>query len=62
MLKQMASTLWYVPTTAIEEENMFEDYEHAVDLNVKNGEPLNVHSSWRGMKKAWLKISSMYTY
>ena len=54
----MASALWY--DTGIKmERTMFEDYENAVDLNVKNDKPLlDAHSSWRGSKKAWLKVSS----
>ena len=55
----MASALWY--TNNKMEGAEYEDYEHAVDLNVKNDEPLlDRHSSWRGSKKAWLKVSSKF--
>lgn len=55
----MASALWY--TSSKIKETEYEDYESAVDLNVKNNEPLlDGHSSWRGSKKAWLKVSSMF--
>uniref|UniRef100_A0A7M5X7A4 Phosphatidylinositol-3-phosphatase n=1 Tax=Clytia hemisphaerica TaxID=252671 RepID=A0A7M5X7A4_9CNID len=53
MIKRMASALWYVPT----ENNMYEDYEDAVDLNVKNNEPLDSNPTWRSSRKAWLKVS-----
>ena len=55
MIKRMASALWYVPI----EHNMYEDYEDAVDLNVKNNEPLDTNPTWRSSRKAWLKVSSM---
>lgn len=57
MIKRMASALWYIPKSSCEENNMFEDYEDAVDLNVKNDEPLDLNTTWRGTRKAWLKVS-----
>lgn len=54
----MASSKWYDSPNKM--KGTFEDYEDAVDLNVKNDEPLlDGHSSWRGAKKAWLKVSSI---
>lgn len=57
----MSSALWY--TSNKMEGTEFEDYENAIDLNVKNDEPLlDRHSSWRGSKKAWLKVSSKFLF
>ena len=39
-----------------------EDYETAVVLNVKNDEPVDLQTFWKGPRKAWLKVTGIYIY
>ena len=56
------NTLWYVSKCAATSDNMdVSAYETEVDLTVVNnsGDDQIENQTWRGPKKAWLKLTGM---